>query len=260
MSKSATTRVETDVVARLDAVERSFGDLTVVEDLALEVPANAVTTVVGPNGSGKTTLLRLVAGVLPPDAGSRSVTADAERPIGYLPQNPQFRPSFTVEETLRFYAGFLSDETDVTAAMERVGLVGVSDRRVDALSGGMRRLLGMAVSLLGDPPLVVLDEPTSGLDPRMQRLILDAVADVAASGTAVLAATHDLSWASETDRVVVLDRGRVVAEGRPDELLTDTGTDSLEAAFLRTVGEDTEVQTGWRELSERSKTAGGDEP
>lgn len=247
MSESATRRADANVVARLDDVGLSFGDLTVIDDLSLPVPASAITAIVGPNGSGKTTLARLVAGVLPLDAGQRTLATNVERPVGYLPQEPQFRPAFTVEETLQFYADFLEHNTDIDATMERVGLAGVSDRRVDALSGGMRRLLGLAQSLLGRPPLVVLDEPTSGLDPRMQQHLLDVVTNVAAEGTGVLLTTHDLSWASKTDTVVVLNRGEIVAQDSPDEILAETESESLWDAFLTLVGEDPVVQTGRHE-------------
>lgn len=247
MSESATRETEADVIAHLNDITRSFGDLTVIEELSVSIPASAITAIVGPNGSGKTTLARILAGVLPPDAGQRTLATDVERPIGYLPQEPQFRPAFTVEETLRFYADFLERETDVDTTMERVGLADVGDRRVDALSGGMRRLLGLAQSLLGRPPLVVLDEPTSGLDPRMQQHLLDVVTAIAAEGAGVLLTTHDLSWASETDTVVVLNRGEIVAQDSPDEILAETETDSLWDAFLSLVGEDPVVQTGRRE-------------
>ena len=247
MTESATHRADAEVAARLEHVERSFGDLTVIEDLSLSIPANAITAIVGPNGSGKTTLARMVAGVLHPHAGERTLTTDVERPVGYLPQEPQFRPAFTVEETLTFYADFLESAVDIDATMKRVGLAGVSDRRVDALSGGMRRLLGLAQSLLGRPPVVVLDEPTSGLDPRMQQHLLDVVTDVAAEGTGVLLTTHDLSWASETDTVVVLNRGEIVAQDSPDEIMAKTESESLWDAFLALVGEDPIVQTGGRD-------------
>ena len=136
MSESLGPEEDTSTVAaRLERITRSFGDLTVIDGLSLEIPANAITTVVGPNGSGKTTLVRILAGVLPPDAGDRSLLVDVERPVGYSPQTPQFRPSFPVEETLQFYADYLASDVAVEDTMERVGLTTVADRRIDALWG-----------------------------------------------------------------------------------------------------------------------------
>ena len=225
-----------ETVARVEGVRHRFGDVAVLEDVSFDLEPGRVTALVGPNGSGKTTLLRIVAGLLAP-TGGRVELPDRERAVGYLPQNPDFRPAFTVEETLRFYADLLAEAVDTDAALEQVGLVGARDRRVDALSGGMRRLLGLAQAVLGDPPLVLFDEPTGDLDPAMTRHIFDVVGDLAGSGTTVLLATHNLEGAAESDDVLVLDRGTVVASGPPEDLLAETGRDSLANAFLAIVGE-----------------------
>lgn len=230
--------------ARLEDIGLSFGDLTVLEDVSLTVPANTVTSLVGPNGSGKTTLAQVLVGVLAPDSGSRMVSTDSERPVGYLPQSPRFRPVLTVEETLEFYARLLDTAVDVEHVLEQVGLIGARDRRVDTLSGGMRQLLGIAQSILGRPSLVVLDEPTSGLDPRMKRNVFDIVSEMATDGTAVLLTTHDLASAEASDRVALLNQGRIILNESPDEFRTHTNTESLLDAFLATVGRDPSVQTG----------------
>lgn len=230
--------------ARVRDVDFSYGDLQVLDDVSLSVPAGAVTAVVGPNGSGKTTLALVVAGLAAPESGERDLAAAGERPVGYLPQSPRFRPEFTVDETLSFYADLLSTPVDVEAAMDRVGLAGASDRRVSALSGGMRQLLGIAQALLGDPAMIVLDEPTSGLDPRMTRHVFAVIEDVAADGTGVFLTTHDLLHAEEADRVALLDSGTVLIEQPPDVFVANANADSLLAAFVSTLGEDPAVQTG----------------
>ena len=228
----------------VESVSHSFGTVDVLDDVSFQVPPDTVTAVVGPNGSGKTTLSRVVAGLVDPDDGTVSLGTDAERPIGYLPQEPQFRPVFTVAETLGFYTDLLTGSETPASAMERVGLGEAGERRVDALSGGMRRLLGIAQSFLGSPPLVVLDEPTSGLDPRMTRRIFDVLTASATEGTSIVLTTHDLTHAATADRVVVLHRGRIVARETPDELLARTDTETLAAAFFSVVGEEPAVQTG----------------
>lgn len=232
-SESATVLEATDL-------GHAFGDVDVFSDLSFSLDAGSVTALVGPNGSGKTTLLRAVLGLLTPDEGRVRLTGTGptDRRVGYLPQRPQFRSTFTVSETLAFYADLLDREVDVPAVVERVGLSEASDRRVDALSGGMTRLLGVGQAALGDPPLVVLDEPTGDLDPRMTEYIFDLVADLADDGTAVLLATHNLAGAEEADSVLLLDRGDVVAEGSPAEVVARTDADSFPEAFLALTGGD----------------------
>jgi ABC-2 type transport system ATP-binding protein len=240
MADSATTiddrpEGEASAVVEASALSKSFGDVDVLQELSFSLPAAAVTVLVGPNGSGKTTLSELITGVASPTSGEVTVHADGERPVGYLPQNPQFQPSATVRETVAFYAAMLANETDIDAALARVGLENASGRRTDALSGGMRRLLGIAVSLLGSPSLVVLDEPTSGLDPEMTRHVYDVISGLTDSGQSIVLSTHDLSRAADADHVLILSDGTIVAEGSPEAILSETGTATLADAFAETV-------------------------
>jgi ABC-type multidrug transport system ATPase subunit len=204
-------------------VTKTFGDVTAIADVSIEVPAGRVVALIGPNGSGKTTLLRLLAGLVSPTAGEVSYEGPpATRPLGYLPQEPSFRPGFTALETAAFYAGLVDD--DPTRLLEQVGLGAVPDRRVEALSGGMTRLLGIAQALAGEPPVLALDEPASGLDPGMSRRMFDVAAELAADDHAVVVTSHDLPLVERTaDRIVVLDRGAAVAAGTPAELRERTG-------------------------------------
>lgn len=152
-----------ETVAALSDVTRTYGGVPVLDSVSLTVEPG-LTAVIGPNGSGKSTLLGVLVGATAPTAGEvRHPGATGPKPIGYLPQRVPFREGFTARETLAFYARLVGDDPD--AALDRVGLGDAGDRRVEALSGGMRRLLGIAQAVLGDPSLVVLDEPASGLDP-----------------------------------------------------------------------------------------------
>ncbi|WP_128477160.1 ABC transporter ATP-binding protein [Halorussus pelagicus] len=225
-------------VLEVEDLGHSFGDVAVFSNLDFALDSGSVTALVGPNGSGKTTLLRALLGLLDPDEGQVSLAAQTTsgRRVGYLPQSPAFRPAFTVEETLQFYADLLDSEVDVSAVLDRVGLGEVLDRRVDALSGGMTRLLGVGQAILGDPALVVLDEPTGDLDPRMTEYVFDVVADLADDGMAVLLATHNLTGAAEADDVLLLDHGDMVAEGSPADLVGRTDADDFRSAFLELTG------------------------
>jgi ABC-type multidrug transport system ATPase subunit len=240
---AATVGVDEGTALALDGVTHAFGDVRVLDDVSLSLAPGTVTAVVGPNGAGKTTLLRVAAALLAPQAGDVE-RPDVERPVGYLPQSPAFRPGFTVSETVAFYAALVSGDVDRARVLERAGLRAVRDRRVEALSGGMTLLLGLAGATVGDPPALVLDEPTSGLDPGMTRRVFEAVRALADDGVGVLLASHDLAAVERhADRVLVLDGGRVVADGSPADLRGQAGVDALVDAFTATV-ETGAVQTG----------------
>jgi len=218
------------VVLEARNVTRKFGDLTVLEDVSLELETGTLTALIGPNGSGKTTLLRVLTGVLPPTEGSVVYDCpDANRTVGYVQQQPSFRPGFTVRETLEFYAALVGAEPE--PLLERVGLSDAMNRRVETLSGGMTRLLGIAQATVGDPPVVVMDEPASGLDPGMRNRTYEIAQDLA-DEAAVLVSSHDLALVEEfADRVIVLDSGQVVADGHPEGLRDDQDGGSLWDVF-----------------------------
>jgi ABC-type multidrug transport system ATPase subunit len=243
---------ESKSVVTVDGLSHSFGDLDVLGDVSFEIETGTVACIIGPNGSGKTTLLRLVTGLLDPDEGRVSVTESGNRSVGYLAQQPAFRPQFTVRETIEFYGALVDGDVDTEAVLQRVGLGAVADRRVDALSGGMMRLLGIAQTTVGDPSLLVLDEPSSGLDPTMTRHITDVITDLGADGDAVLVATHDLRSVERiADTVLVIDHGRLVANAPPAELLADTDTETLEDALAA-------LSTGDDAISVSAGLHGGD--
>ncbi|WP_135827617.1 ABC transporter ATP-binding protein [Halorussus halobius] len=236
MSSQLTPRTDgpTDdrALVEVERVSHSFDDLDVLGDVTFSIETGSVACIVGPNGSGKTTLLRLVAGLLDPDDGSVSVAGGPGRRVGYLAQQPAFRGQFTVRETVEFYGALVEPSPDVDAVLDRVGLTAVADRRVDALSGGMRRLLGIAQTMVGEPSVFALDEPSSGLDPAMGRHIRAVIDDLAGGGGAVVLSTHDLRAVERVaDTVLLLDHGELVAAGTPEELLAQADAERLEAAI-----------------------------
>ncbi len=222
------------VTVRIDGVRKAFGRTVALDgvDVTLEP---GITGLLGPNGAGKTTLLRMVATVAAPDEGRLVLLghdpADAagriavRRRLGYLPQEPGFHQRFTAFEFVD-YVAILKELTDrrtrhdeVRRVLDLVGLTKVSGKRIKALSGGMRRRVGLAQALIGDPDLLVLDEPTAGLDPE-QRLRFRQVVSALVEHQTVLLSTHQTEdVAALCNRVVVLDHGRVLFSGAPAELV-----------------------------------------
>ena len=225
-------------LAAVDGVTRAYGGVPVLDEVSLSV-GTGVTAVVGPNGSGKSTLLGVLAGAVEPTEGTVSYPhggprEGSEKRVGYLPQRVPFRDGFTARETLGFYAALVDGDRD--AALAAVGLADAADKRVADLSGGMRRLLGIAQATLGDPEVVVLDEPTSGLDPEMRERAFRAAAR-AGDDAAVVVSSHDLDLVdAHADAVVVLRRGRVAAAGPRDRLLDEYGVDDVDGLYRAVAG------------------------
>ncbi len=222
-------------------VNRSYGDVDVLEGVSLTVDAGEVVALIGPNGAGKSTLIRVLTGIESPTAGSVDYGGpETARPVGYLPQQPAFRPGFTALETLAYYGSLVGDDERVAReGLARVGLEAAADRPVEALSGGMTRLLGIAQATVGEPPVVVLDEPGSGLDPGMSVHVFEVAAALADEGRGVLLSSHDLELVERNaDRVVLIDGGRIVEEGTPAEITGRRDAPSLLDAFERAVAGD----------------------
>lgn len=223
------------------SVRHEYGDLSVLDDVSLTVEAGTVAALIGPNGSGKTTLLRALTGLLEPTGGTIAYRGpETARRIGYLPQHPAFRSGFTTLETLSHYATLVGeDEDDARRRLERVGLGDAADRRVEALSGGMTRLLGIAQATVGDPPVVILDEPGSGLDPGMRVHVFDVARELAADGTAVLVSSHSLDLVERSaDALFLLAGGRIVEQGSPAAVRDRYGADSLLAVYEASISGD----------------------
>ncbi|HVE62415.1 MAG TPA: ATP-binding cassette domain-containing protein [Mycobacteriales bacterium] len=217
----------------VDEVTRSFGRTRALDGVSFTA-SRGVTGLLGPNGAGKTTLLRMMATVLAPGGGRLSLLGlDPAQPedrlairrrLGYLPQEPGFYKHFTAFEFVDYIA-ILKEMTDrrsrhdeVRRVLALAGLTEVSGKKIRALSGGMRRRVGLAQALLGDPDLVVLDEPTVGLDPE-QRLRFRELISAIGEGRTVLLSTHQTEDVGALcSRIVVLDAGRTRFDGTPREL------------------------------------------
>lgn len=231
---------------QMAGVVRTFGDVTALDGLELSVAGGEVVGLLGHNGAGKTTAVRTLAGLLPPDRGTARVRgldpftrgADVRRSVGVLPARPVVDGRLTAVQNLRFAAdtfGVPRDGLD-ERILETLATSGLADRaheRVAGFSTGMRQRLSLARVLLPDPPVLLLDEPTGTLDPVAARQVRELLAALARERDRTLVlATHDLNEAELLcDRVVVLEHGRVVAEGSPSELAARHGTAGVRVDF-----------------------------
>jgi ABC-2 type transport system ATP-binding protein len=233
-----------DPVVSIGGLIKRYGDIVAVDDLSFSIRSGTVTGFLGPNGAGKTTTLRLLLGLAGPTAGEALVFGrryrdldDPARRVGAVLESSDLHPGRSGWDHLRSLALAAQIPSDrVDEVLELVELTPAARRRVKTYSLGMRQRLGLAAALLGDPDLLVLDEPANGLDPAGVRWLRRFLRTFADDGRTVLVSSHMLAEAAQTvDRVVIIDRGRLVAGGTLEEL-TDRGT-TLEDTFLRLTGE-----------------------
>ena len=226
---------------------KSYGSRAALQGVSLSLPTGCFAVLLGPNGAGKSTLFQVLTGLFSADAGEalvagHSMRHDAVRAlahIGVVFQQMSLDLDLSVERNLRFHADLhglaraLTSER-IAEGCAAAGLTPELVRPVRELSGGTRRKVELVRALLHRPGLLLMDEPTVGLDPKSRRDLLASVAaDVLARGTSVLWATHLVEEAHDADRVIVLHKGRILADGAPGDVATGLGGGSLEEAFIR---------------------------
>ena len=240
----------TSTAPAVEAIElrKQFGPIHAVDGIDLALEPGRIYGLLGPNGSGKTTLIRLLAGLARPTSGEARIlgTPMPDRPtlgrLGYMPQSEALYPDLSVGENIGFFATLQGAGN--RAAIDRVlWLVDLADRLstpVIELSGGMRRRLSLAITLVHEPPVVILDEPTVGVDPALRVQFWGHFRRLADAGTTILVASHVMDEADRCDELVFIRSGKVLARGTGAELRAEAGTDNLETAFLRFAGLDDE--------------------
>jgi lipooligosaccharide transport system ATP-binding protein len=253
-----------DVIVAEDLV-KTFGDFVAVDRVSFSVHEGEVFGFLGPNGAGKTTTMRMIECVSPKTGGRLEVLgmdvstrqADIKGLIGVVPQETNLDPDFSVEENLMVYSRYfdIPDGTARRTIGSLLDFVQLSEKReapIEKLSGGMKRRLILARALINDPRLLILDEPTIGLDPQARHLIWDRLRALRSRGNTIVLTTHYMEEAAQLcDRIVIMDHGRILEMGRPQDLVRKhAGVDVVEAENKP------EVLTCLAKLGERYELAG----
>ncbi|MFN7918798.1 MAG: ATP-binding cassette domain-containing protein [Bryobacteraceae bacterium] len=237
---------------RVDGLHKSFGDFKAVDGVSFTANDGTVTGLLGPNGAGKTTTLRMIYGLMRPDSGAieidgHNLVADpigAQARLGVLPDLSGLYPRLTAREHIRYY-GRLHGLTDAQLTPEidkwihLLDLREHADKRVAGFSHGERTKVALARALVHHPRNVLLDEPTNGLDVMSTRTVRELIRELRGQGKCVVFSSHVMQEVSALcDRIVIVSRGRVAAEGSPDELMAMSGKTSLEDAFVALAGQE----------------------
>ncbi len=232
------------------SVAKRFGEVEAVRDVSFTAPDGTITGLLGPNGAGKTTTLRMISTILLPDSGE--VRVDGLDPvaeprlvqerIGALPETHGLYPRLTARENIAYYGrlhGLAADELEarIDWLVDLLDMSDIADRRSEGFSHGETVKVALARALVHDPHNVILDEPTIGLDVMSTRAVRGFVRALKNEGRTVLFSSHVMQEVSALcDAIVIIARGRVVAEGSPDDLRQSTGEDNLEDAFVASIG------------------------
>ncbi|MBU0508346.1 ATP-binding cassette domain-containing protein [bacterium] len=237
-----------EFAVRAESLTRRFGSFTAVDAIDLTVKPGEIFGFLGANGAGKTTVIRMLCGLLAPTAGEAWVAGisvrkrpDAvKRRIGYMSQKFSLYSDLSVKENLELYGGVYGlrkEEAEKRSRdiVERLGLSDMTDRLPTALPLGFRQRLALGCAVLHRPQILFLDEPTGGVDPVARRTFWDMIYELSDGGATVFVTTHYMDEAEYCGRVSIMDRGRIVALGRPEEIKRESGSRNMQEAFLRVV-------------------------
>jgi ABC-2 type transport system ATP-binding protein len=234
----------------LENFSKDYGNVKAVVSLTLRIPEGEIFGLLGPNGSGKTTTINCLSGLINPTGGVlkvggfdvRKETEKFREILGICPQDTALYPFLSGKENIQLFGDLYSVPKDllkrnVAYVIEKVGLTDDADRRVSKYSGGMKRRVGIAMALVQDPKIAFLDEPTVGMDPQSRRAIWDFVVELKDKGKTILLTTHYMEEAEELcDEVGIIDHGKLIELGSPDNLKAKYGAKDLEEVFIRLTG------------------------
>ncbi len=228
---------------RVEQAGKRFGSKEVLKDISLDVAHAEIFGLLGPSGAGKTTLVKMIAGIDTASGGSiyvlgeRMPKLEAMHQIGYMAQADALYNELTAQENLQFFAALYGlkgplRRQRIREVMDLVDLTADLKKIVSNYSGGMKRRLSLAAALLHQPKLLILDEPTVGIDPVLRQSIWNELHRLCDNGTSILVTTHVMDEAEKCHRLGMIRGGRLIATGTPETLKRDTGTSTIEQAFL----------------------------
>jgi len=237
-------------VLQVNGVTKSFGDVRALNSVSFSVDSAEVLGLLGPNGSGKSTLMKIILGILKPDAGNIQVLATdvstdpirVKKTVGYVPESPRLYEFLTGTEYLDFVADLygLSAETKKERIDEFLTAFELRDQGNDLLAGyslGMKQKIALSAALIHRPKILILDEALNGLDPRTAKIVKDTLIKLSSNGVTMLFSTHVLEIAEAIcQKVTILEKGNIIAEGNMDELRARAGGSTLESVFLNLTG------------------------
>jgi ABC-2 type transport system ATP-binding protein len=235
--------MSTSPVIRVEEVTKRFGHRTVIDRISTEIPRAEIFGLLGPSGAGKTTLVRMIAGIDVADGGAihmlneRMPKLNMLKHIGYMAQSDALYTELTAKENLEFFASLFGlkgqmRKRRIEEVMSLVNLTNDLRKQVQIYSGGMRRRLSLAIALLHSPEVLILDEPTVGIDPVLRQSIWRELDRLSEQGTTILVTTHVMDEAYKCHRLGMIRDGSLIATGTPAGLMEQTGTSTIEDAFL----------------------------
>ena len=223
-------------------LKKVFGNIKAIDDICLNFYQGQIVALLGPNGAGKSTLMNMIAGFLKPSSGCVKVLGndvaecpiEIKRHIGFLPEGSPLYNDMSVKMFLSYMAELRGcEKTEVDKVVMMSNLENVVDQKIDTLSKGYKRRVGFAASVLSNPQILLLDEPTDGLDPNQKEHMLGLIKDMSKNKTIVVS-THLLDEAENiADRILIMDKGKIKADGDVDAILKVTRTSSLDEAFVK---------------------------
>lgn len=233
-----------EFVISVKGVSKLYGGKTVLNNISLDIPRSEIFGLLGPSGAGKTTLVKMIAGIEQAQAGeiellgTRMPKLEMMQQIGYMAQSDALYADLNAQENLEFFASLygLIGTARRRRIAEVLSLVNLTDDRhktIGQFSGGMKRRLSLAVSLLHSPQVLILDEPTVGIDPVLRQSIWRELDALSRQGTTILVTTHVMDEAYKCHRLGMIRDGQLIAAGTPAGLMEETGSESIEEAFLK---------------------------
>ena len=227
----------------LTNINHHFANKQVLHDINLSIPTGLIYGLLGPSGCGKTTTVKVMSGIMEATSGAVFVentqmpNLNMMRKIGYMAQSDALYTSLTAEENLTFFGSVYGVPKDklklkIDEVMELVNLKNDIKKATGAYSGGMKRRLSLAISLLHDPDILILDEPTVGIDPILRKSIWHALNMMAKKGMTIIVTTHVMDEADKCHELAMMRDGYLIAQGTPQKLISDIGADNIEEAFI----------------------------